>query len=81
MIELIKRRYYYFKYIDIEYVFDQAKMGNYGHLYKSLDAITVMSWFAKHDEERWKIMQEIGLDKHDKLKKKNGVEGSRKRAQ
>lgn len=50
--KLISKVYYFLKFEEIKFVFENAKTGTWGKIYERLDGSVILEWFEKYDLQR-----------------------------
>lgn len=65
--KLIAKVYYYLKFEEIKFVFENAKTGKWGKIYERLDGSVIMDWFQFYDNDR---TIEIEIKRQSDLKAK-----------
>ena len=61
---LILDNYKHLKIADINWIFKNAKLGNYGEIYNRIDGVIILTWFKKHFEERCNTAEDESLREH-----------------
>lgn len=65
---LILNEYYALTIADINLIFKQAKLGQYGDLYGTMSIDKILRWFGDYFNDRCEVAAQMSLAEHDKVK-------------
>lgn len=63
-VNLVKNEYYFLKPSELQYCFNQAKLGRYGQLYDRIDVSVIVNFIEKYLEERMNVVIEENTNKN-----------------
>lgn len=61
-VDLIVKRYHYFKPADFKLCFERAKFGDYGQMFDRIDGQLILLWLMKYDSERDLEIEQIRVN-------------------
>jgi hypothetical protein len=65
---LVVDEYYNLNLADINFIFKNAKIGNYGQIYGRLDGQIILTWFDDHFNKRCSVAADESIQESEKYK-------------